>query len=151
MASISFMSFLRPLPLPRTASIYSLQRRLLTQPHHEQASANSSNAATFSSYTPASSLTVQSLPAKSPPPLAYHVHRTASQQLPIYHLAKRGGNLHQTRIRKIEGDVELLRNEIRTALGLDEGVVVINRLTGHIIIKGWYRDRIKKFLEDRQF
>jgi len=84
---------------------------------------------------PASSITAPPLAKDSPSPLAYHVHRTASQLLPVYHLAKRGGSLRQTRIRKIEGDVELLRNEIRTKLGLKEHLVVINRLTGHIIIK----------------
>ena len=69
------------------------------------------------------------------PSLPYHVHRTASQKLPIYHLAKRGGNLHQTRIRKIQGNVEKLREEIVATLALTEDTVVINRLTGHIIIK----------------
>lgn len=147
------------------------------------ASTNTSNIAT-SPPPLASSNAVQPLAANPPPPLAYHVHRTASHQLPIYHLAKRGGNLHQTRIRKIEGNVEVLRNEIESSLGLREGLVFINRLTGHIIIKvrqdmnckpciqtkiaswrcgnpgiaadrigtvqGWYRDRIKKFLEDRR-
>ncbi|KAL9136270.1 MAG: hypothetical protein Q9175_002527 [Cornicularia normoerica] len=69
------------------------------------------------------------------PSLPYHVHRTASLNLPIYHLAKRGGNLHQTRIRKIEGNVEKLREEIVATFALREEAVVINRLTGHIIIK----------------
>lgn len=84
---------------------------------------------------PAGSITTQPLASNPPSPLAYHVHRTPSQLLPVYHLAKRGGNLRQTRIRKIEGDVELLRDEIRNELGLKEHLVVINRLTGHIIIK----------------
>lgn len=83
----------------------------------------------------ASSTTAQHQSADPPLPLPYHVRRTASQQLPVYHLAKRGGNLHQTRIRKIEGDVESLMKEIKIALGLKEELVVINRLTGHVIIK----------------
>jgi len=150
------MPFWRPLPLPRLASIHFLQRRLSTQPPLRQdgtycdcfiveakmltlasstASITASKLATSPPPPPASSRTAQPLAVKPPPPLAYHVHRTASQQLPIYQLAKRGGNLHQTRIRKIEGDAESLRNEIRTALELKEELVVINRLTGHIIIK----------------
>lgn len=68
-------------------------------------------------------------------PLSYHVHRTASQQLPVYHLAKRGGNLHQTRVRKIEGDIEALRDDLQRALGLKEEQIIINQLTRHIIIK----------------
>lgn len=68
-------------------------------------------------------------------PLSYHVHRTASQQLPVYHLAKRGGNLHQTRVRKIEGDIMALRDDLRQALCLKEEHITINQLTRHIIIK----------------
>lgn len=68
-------------------------------------------------------------------PLSYHVYRTASQQLPVYHLAKRGGNLHQTRVRKIEGDIRALRDDLQRALSLKEEHIVINQLTRHIIIK----------------
>ena len=67
--------------------------------------------------------------------LPYHIHRTASQQLPIYNQAKRGGNLHQTLIRKIEGDVDTLRQDLIDSLSVTEKEVVINRLTGHIIVK----------------
>ena len=75
------------------------------------------------------------LQGSTPRPLSYHVHRTASQQLPVYHLAKRGGNLHQTRVRKIDGDIKALRDDLRRALGLKEEHIVINHLTRHIIIK----------------
>lgn len=68
-------------------------------------------------------------------PLSYHVHRTASQQLPVYLTAKRGGNLRQTKVRKIEGDVHALREDLRSAMGLQEQHIVINHLTKHIIIK----------------
>lgn len=43
--------------------------------------------------------------------------------------------MHQTRIRKIEGDVDALRRELVDTLGKDEKEIVINRLTGHIIVK----------------
>lgn len=68
-------------------------------------------------------------------PLSYHVHRTASQQLPVYHLAKRGGNLHQTRVRKIDGDIKALKDDLQRALSIKEEHIVINQLTRHIIIK----------------
>jgi hypothetical protein len=68
-------------------------------------------------------------------PLPYHVHRTASQGLPVYHLAKRGGNLHQTRVRKVDGDLEALKDDLQQALGLKKEDVVINRLSRQIIIK----------------
>lgn len=74
-------------------------------------------------------------PGPSIAPLPYHVHRTASQLLPIYHLAKRGGNLRQTRIRKIQGDINVLKDELRIALGLEQERFFINKINGHIIIK----------------
>lgn len=68
-------------------------------------------------------------------PLPYHVHRTASQGLPVYHLAKRGGNLHQTRVRKVEGDLKALKDDLQQALGLKKEDVAINWLSRQIIIK----------------
>ena len=67
--------------------------------------------------------------------LPYHIHRTASQQLPIYKLAKRGGNLRQTRLRKVEGDLVRLRSDLQDALSLESEHIKINQLTKHIIIK----------------
>ena len=156
MLPLPFMSFLRPLPLPCLTSVNLLQRRLLSSPCHRKggnewpsdatnkcsstnvrlpaAATVISSALTPSSVTPAVKPSTQ-IDQAALPPLPYHVHRTPSQKLPIYHLAKRGGNLHQTRIRKIQGNVEKLREEIVAALALREENVVINRLTGHIILK----------------
>ena len=67
--------------------------------------------------------------------LPYYIHRTASQQLPVYKLAKRGGNLRQTRLRKIEGDLARLRSDLQDALSLESEHIKINQLTKHIIIK----------------
>lgn len=71
-------------------------------------------------------------------PLPYHIHRTASLQLPIYHLAKRGGNLHQTRIRKIDGNLMELKKDLTEALGVKAEHIAVNQLTKHIIIKVCY-------------
>ncbi|KAL9125545.1 MAG: hypothetical protein Q9217_005268, partial [Psora testacea] len=86
-----------------------------------------------------------------PPLLPYHVRRTASQELPIYHLSKRGGNLHQTRIRKVEGDRTALRDELQKVLNLQKENVLVNQVTGHVVLKGWYKEEVKKFLEERHF
>lgn len=117
--------------------------------------------------------TLKALPNPSQP-LSYHVHRTASQQLPVYHLAKRGGNLHQTRVRKIDGNIADLRNDLQRALGLKEEHITINQLTKHIIIKvntslllrdisqglfkadgrweqGWRKPEVSNYLEQMQF
>lgn len=77
------------------------------------------------------------LPVQEPmQTLPYHVHRTASQRLPVYHMDKGGGgNLRQTKIRKISGNIEQLSHDIQQALGLADGRIVINQLTKHIIIK----------------
>ena len=158
MTTILFMPFLRPLPLPRPKSIYLVQRQISNQPHPCQSGQGLPllrqrvQRSSTDRTSPAAALRLPSKPeasqrtspatkssAQGDPaalsPLPYHVHRTASQKLPIYHLAKRGGNLHQTRIRKIEGDVEKLREELVASLALEKETVMINRLTGHIIIK----------------
>ncbi|KAI9723731.1 MAG: hypothetical protein M1812_001031 [Candelaria pacifica] len=84
-------------------------------------------------------------------PEPYIVHRTPSGQLPIYLAAKRGGNLHQTRIRKIEGNVVELRNQLQQALHILPKDIAVNQLTRHILIKGWRKPEVKLFLEDRCF
>lgn len=91
---------------------------------------------------------------ESPPPvqesqqtLPYHVHRTASNQLPVYHDAKRGGNLLQTRIRKISGSLEQLKHDVQQALGLPNERIVINQLTRQIVIKVFEGGNRSKSLE----
>ncbi|OCL11944.1 hypothetical protein AOQ84DRAFT_228547 [Glonium stellatum] len=80
--------------------------------------------------------------ASTPPPapaalprLKYHVARTPSNQLPVYQDSKRGGNLHQTLIRKITGDARVLSDDIRQHLGLRDKDVVVNPVTGHVVVK----------------
>ncbi|KAL8803663.1 MAG: hypothetical protein Q9200_006123 [Gallowayella weberi] len=83
----------------------------------------------------------RSIPPKPPPKpditqsLPYHIHRTPSQQLPVYQLAKRGGSLLLTRLRKIDGDIMKLKEELQQALSLKQEQISINQLTKHIIIK----------------
>jgi len=55
--------------------------------------------------------------------------------MPVYLLSKRGGNLKQTKLRRIEGDINVLRSDLQQALGVDEKDVVINQLTKQIIIR----------------
>lgn len=54
-----------------------------------------------------------------------------------------------TKVRRIEGDVTALRNDLRAALGLDEKEVTINQLTRQIIVKGHKKPEIEKFLKDQ--
>ena len=102
------MSVLRPLALPQPAI---LSRFLTTSTTSAAASPSSEH-------------------------LPYRVNRTPSKQLPIYLLAKRGGNLKQTRLRKIEGDINTLKEDLKQALGIvEDKEIQINQLTRHIIVK----------------
>lgn len=72
--------------------------------------------------------------------LPYFVRRTASNQLPVYVVTKAGGTKQLTKLQKTEGDLDALRNDLASALGVVDGNkpnpdVTLNRLTGHIIVK----------------
>lgn len=140
------LTFLRPLALPRASAI----RYFLSASHLSTTTTTSSTtpAITTPQSSPSSAASAPSLAASSPfasssssssPTSAakqpYNIIRTPSNNLPIYLLAKRGGNLKQTRLRKIEGDVGALRSDLQQALGLEEKECVINRVTSHIVIK----------------
>lgn len=95
---------------------------------------------------------VQALPeSESAPNLPYFVSRSRFNSLPIYHLRKRGGNLKVTRIKNIDGDKLELRNALKQALGVTEGNIAVNSVTGHINIKGHFRTQIDRFLRERRF
>lgn len=91
--------------------------------------------------------------------LPYFIRRTASNQLPVYLVTKAGGTKQQTKIQKTEGDLDALRNDLAQYLGLESGEprtpkssdITINRLNGHIIVKGWRKPEIQKFLLERNF
>jgi len=161
------MSFLRSSPL-RMALVLLPPLRRKTSNVAKCLSRPCSTMSKVSSNVIRSPLSLQSLPSSSPSStqhlsvsasdtsaglldLPYHVQRTASQELPVYQLAKRGGNLHQTRIRKIRGDIAALRDQLQSSLKLKRQDATINQLTGHIILKGWYKDEVKRFLEQRFF
>ncbi|GLA22514.1 hypothetical protein AnigIFM63326_003428 [Aspergillus niger] len=111
------------------------------------------------------SQTLKETPVSQPPPnlqltnLPYFIRRTASNQLPVYLVTKAGGTKQQTKLQKTEGDLDALRNDLAQYLGLESGDprapkspdVTINRLNGHIIVKGWRKSEILKFLQERNF
>lgn len=89
--------------------------------------------------------------AQCAPNLPYYVTRTSSNELPIYTLRKRGGNMLLTRVKKIDGDVEALRDELRSTLGLEQKQVVVNALTRHVLLKGHRKPEVERFLRERMF
>ncbi|CCX09812.1 mitochondrial large subunit ribosomal protein-domain-containing protein [Pyronema domesticum] len=84
-------------------------------------------------------------------PLPYFVHRSKTNNLPVYEGRKRGGNFLITKIRKVEGDVAALRQNIIDALEMDPARIHINQLTRHIIIKGHWGKKVEKFLAEQRF
>jgi large subunit ribosomal protein L49 len=79
------------------------------------------------------------------------VHRSKSRNLPVYEEALSGGTQLQTRIRKVEGNIEALRQHLVEKLHLDPNYIHINHLTKHVIIKGHLKKRVQQFLEEQKF
>lgn len=96
-----------------------------------QERAQSTSATPLKSITDAINTTISSSISLEP----YFVQRTPTRNLPIYQLAKAGGNLKLTKLRKLVGDTEALRKELEGFLAPKPEYVRINSLTGHIIIK----------------
>jgi len=89
-------------------------------------------------------------PEQTLKPLPYFVSRTENNNLPVYQEYKEGGNKIQVRIRRVEGNLKFLKNQIEEAFQM-KGGVRINPLAGHVIVKGRRRDEIVRFLSDLRF
>ncbi|PQE32373.1 mitochondrial large ribosomal subunit protein [Rutstroemia sp. NJR-2017a WRK4] len=139
MATTMPLQFLRPMGLPRVTTL----RRFLGVAKLS----TDAPKATASMSPPVSTPTKPATAPNQP----YRVSRTPSNNFPIYLLSKAGGNLKQTKVRKIEGDIQVLRTQLQKALGLKEREVTINQLTQQIIIKGHRKPEVEKFLEERHF
>ena len=92
------------------------------------------------------------------PNLPYFVTRTRSNELPVYTDFKRGGNLKLTLVRKVSGDAERLRDQLRHELkgklgkpGSEKERCVVNSITGQVVIKGHVKTEVTKFLRERMF
>ncbi|KAH8159018.1 hypothetical protein CIB48_g9223 [Xylaria polymorpha] len=81
-----------------------------------------------------------------PPRLPYFVGRNNLNNLSVYHQKKRGGNLKLTILKKGEGDIQALRQDLRDALQLQNGDISVNSVTRHILIRGHMRDKVVHFL-----
>jgi large subunit ribosomal protein L49 len=133
-----YLSFLRPLALPRASTLsrfLSTSTTSTSTPSELSPPPQSTSTETAAPDATAGTSAVASSEILSQTELSYRVNRTPSKNLPVYLLAKRGGNLKQTRVRKIEGNIAVLRDDIQNALQMDRKDVVINGLTRQIIIK----------------
>ncbi|EOD48108.1 putative mitochondrial large ribosomal subunit protein [Neofusicoccum parvum UCRNP2] len=135
----------RPLATPRPAAITQIHR--FSQCARLQQEAQVTTASTTALVDANASAVEQAQQTLLP----YFVQRTPSNLLPVYNTAKRGGNLKQTKLRKISGDVKRLRDDLKAYLDLSDKEIVINQLTQNIIAKGNHRLQIIKFLESKKF
>ncbi|KAL2130936.1 hypothetical protein VTI74DRAFT_5741 [Chaetomium olivicolor] len=92
-------------------------------------------------------------PRKRParPALPFFVARTPSNELPVYHLSKAGGNKKLTNIKKIEGDKAAFKQALAAGLGVDEDALKINSLTGHVTVVGHRKEQINAWLSSQGF
>ncbi|KAG5930259.1 hypothetical protein E4U42_002471 [Claviceps africana] len=65
----------------------------------------------------------------------YLVHRTASDQLPVYSSRKSGGNNAMVVIKKISGDQRKLADELAESLGLGKDDIRVNPTTQNVELK----------------
>lgn len=134
------LPFLRPMALPRPSTItrfLSLSRPLSTTPSPSPKTPLPpiSTPIQTSTSTPNAPSPTDPEPAFLKP-ATYRITRTHTNGLPVYLLSKRGGNLKQTKLRRIEGNIMDLRRDLQKALGVeDEKEVVVNQLTQQIIVK----------------
>ncbi|KAL9105744.1 MAG: hypothetical protein Q9227_009132 [Pyrenula ochraceoflavens] len=119
----------------------------------------SSSSASTPTPTPSST---PSSPSSSPPTLPYHVSRTKNNQYPVYHDSKSGGNRHVTILRRLDGDLDQLKDHLVVGLGLltkrREKMkgrvvepVVVNRVSRQLVIRGWRAPEVRKWLGERGF
>ncbi|KAK4034248.1 mitochondrial large subunit ribosomal protein-domain-containing protein [Parachaetomium inaequale] len=152
-------TLLRALPAPSRlalaqASVPSITlARHYSTPSEPQSTTTTTTTTTTTATSPPPPPTTTSASPTQPPQkqTAYHVRRTPSNQLAVYHLAKRGGNKKLTSIKKVEGDRARFRAALARDLGVAEKGVVVNNLTGHVIIPGHRKEEVTGWLERQGF
>ncbi|KAH9905941.1 mitochondrial large subunit ribosomal protein-domain-containing protein [Xylariomycetidae sp. FL2044] len=81
-----------------------------------------------------------------PAQLPYFVGRNLFNNLSIYHKSKRGGNLKLTVLKRGEGNLQVLKQDLKSALQLREGDISVNSVTKHLVIKGHKSEQVANFL-----
>jgi large subunit ribosomal protein L49 len=83
--------------------------------------------------------------------LLYHVSRTHTNNLPVYHDVRSGGTRIETIVRKVHGNPQALLKDISDALGLQAVKAYVKHPAGHVIFAGRYKAQIEEFLLKRGF
>ncbi|KAK7935704.1 hypothetical protein PG985_001199 [Apiospora marii] len=84
--------------------------------------------------------------AGSVPNVPYFVGRTHLNSLAVYQRQTQGTR-HITLLKKGEGNLQALKQDIALALDLPNKDVKVRSVTGHILIKGHKRDEVVAFLQ----
>ncbi|KAF2459379.1 mitochondrial large subunit ribosomal protein-domain-containing protein [Lineolata rhizophorae] len=152
-SSTPILSFLRPLALPRRATLRQFQAFSTASRLRNIAGATEAQSApTPPTESPKSASTTTSpRPSPYPSKSRYHVARTHSGNLPVYRDWKRGGNLHLTIVRKITGDPHALRNDLRQYIGLEDEDAWVNSITKQVILSGFHVEQVHEFLKGKNF
>ncbi|WWC68474.1 mitochondrial 54S ribosomal protein mL49 [Kwoniella pini CBS 10737] len=87
----------------------------------------------------------------------YHVNRSEGGELPVYSKIRNGGGI-TTIIRKVDGDVRTLQNQLTTYLSdlhidpfTHSPKVTVRPTNNHLQIKGHWVQEVKGWLEGRGF
>ncbi|CAG8677947.1 3026_t:CDS:2 [Acaulospora morrowiae] len=85
----------------------------------------------------------------------YFVHRTKNKSLPVYSDFRNGKSRILTVIRRIEGDIQALRNDIRKEVFPYDtpinSMISINHTSNQVVIKGNYVFKVKKWFINKGF
>ncbi|KAK0672134.1 mitochondrial large subunit ribosomal protein-domain-containing protein [Cercophora samala] len=92
----------------------------------------------------------KSHPSQKPASLfPFIVGRTHTNNHSVYQLAKRGGNLKLTIVKKVEGNRIAFKEELGKALKLSPKDIKVSSLTGHVEVPGHRKSDIVAFLEEK--
>ncbi|XP_005307949.2 large ribosomal subunit protein mL49 isoform X2 [Chrysemys picta bellii] len=92
-------------------------------------------------------------PSDTPPALPYFVRRSRMHNVPVYKDIT-SGNRRMTVIRKIEGDIWALEEEVKeflTQLAGKPPPIQVNEITCSIRIKGYFDNELKEWLLNKGF
>lgn len=141
----------RPLKhTPRKSGVprdHQLMAAKKTQYHETHPSPPSTQAPPTATPQPILAPTLQ----QTQPTEHYFIARTPTRNLPVYQESKRGGNLKQTRVRKVSGQTAALVAQLTGALEPRPEWIRVNGVTGHVEMKGWYKGQVEGFLVGRGF
>ncbi|KAK4195520.1 mitochondrial large subunit ribosomal protein-domain-containing protein [Triangularia verruculosa] len=83
------------------------------------------------------------------PTYPFGIGRSATNNFSVYQLAKRGGNLKITVVKKVEGNRIAFKEELGKALRLSPRDIKVSSLTGHVEVPGHRKPEIVAFFEER--